>query len=908
MISTIKPAIILCSETCTTVDITDNEINLDMYKLIRCDSHSRHTGGVLIYVHDSIDFNIKYNNCNDNNMWSIFIKLKYFNPKWQIGVIYHSPSSSDADFMNYLKNLLDQCCENSDNNILIGDFNINVNNTTTYSNQLNEIFNSHCMQQIVDFNTRVTQTSQTKIDLLYTNSNDVTCKKLTNFQISDHETIHFNININREFQMRESVKILSWSSYNPDALLHFLRYCYFGNFREIDLDSKVELVKNNIINVMHNLITEKEIKVKIMNKWYDEELANMNKLKLEMFNSLEENGNWEEYRVVKNRYKKMVRTKKIQYLENKIDQNCDNSKKMWDCLKNTICIKNNRNRIDKILINGAIVEGDINIANSFNNYFVDSIIDINSNIDVIDRLSFELVRCDSRFIFENVTVCDIIAIVKRFRNKIGGNKLLSEGVIKDAIPYMAHFYVQIINESMIEGKFPELWKTSIIVPIEKIKSTIKVEEFRPINTLPCDEKIIESVIKNQLVKYLEDKSVIIQEQSGFRHKHSCESALNLVLANFKEDLNSKHNIISVFVDLKRAFETIDQNILLKKLSAIGIRDKELNWFKSFLENRKQCTVIGQEISEARNVDIGLPQGSVLAPLLFNIYINNIGKVLKYSSIKLFADDALIMISGSNIEEIRDKLQYDLDNLYSWLCVNKLMINIDKTKFMVITRKLNSENIVLKINNKEIENVESIKYLGIQIDCKLNFNKHTEYTIKKISKQIGFVKRTCKYLNKKYKILVYKSIIEPHFIYCPTIFFIMKDSQINKLQILQNKMMRFILRKPYDTHVQDMLDQLNWLSIKQQIFFHAMKFIYKIINGLLPDYLKNLITYNWETHNRYTRNRNNFKLPLYRTEAEKNNLFYKGLKCFNELPLEIKNNNYVNFKIMLFTYCKNDVMR
>lgn len=148
-----NPAIILCSETCTTNHITDQELCIQTYKLVRCDSHSRHTGGTMIYIHDSIEYNIKYNKSIDQNIWCIFIKLKHFNPKWQIGVVYHSPSTSDADFINYLRTILGSTCEMSESNILIGDFNINLNNTTTYSSQLIDLFKEYSMHQKVNFDT-----------------------------------------------------------------------------------------------------------------------------------------------------------------------------------------------------------------------------------------------------------------------------------------------------------------------------------------------------------------------------------------------------------------------------------------------------------------------------------------------------------------------------------------------------------------------------------------------------------------------------------------------------------------------------------------------------------------------------------------------------------------------------------
>ena len=287
-------------------------------------------------------------------------------------------------------------------------------------------------------------------------------------------------------------------------------------------------------------------------------------------------------------------------------------------MKSAIGMNDSSSVIKKVIVNNVIIESDIGIANSMNKFFVDSIVEI-SSIDYCDSSVIHLVQSDSVFKFRLVEICDIDRIVSRFKYKIGGKKILSEGVVKDSMEYLGFFYTKIVNESMILGKVPECWKTSMIDPIEKVKNTCKAEEFRPINTLPCDEKIMESVIKEQLEQYLEENNIIIPQQSGFRRKHSCETALNLVLAEFKDDLSSKNTIISVFLDLKRAFETIDRNLLLKKLFAIGIKDIELEWFRSFLSDRKQRTIIGSAISEEVNVGIGLPQGSVLATILFNLY-------------------------------------------------------------------------------------------------------------------------------------------------------------------------------------------------------------------------------------------------------------------------------------------------
>lgn len=332
--------------------------------------------------------------------------------------------------------------------------------------------------------------------------------------------------------------------------------------------------------------------------------------------------------------------------------------------------------------------------------------------------------------------------------------------------------------------------------------------------------------------------------------------------------------------------------------------------RSYLSDRKQRTIIGSAVSSVVDVNIGLPQGSVLAPILFTIYINDIKKCLRHCKIRLFADDALVTISETNAYDAMLKMQEDLDSLYRWLCIRKLKLNVDKTKFMIICKNRSStgnnhlSNIGLRIKNDELQKVDKIKYLGVLIDESLTFGEHINYLENKIARKIGFMYRTCKHISQRHKLLVYQAIIEPHFIYCPTILLLANDTQIKKLQIQQNKAMRLILKCSPRTPKITMLNSLNWLSIKQSISFFTLKFIHNVKLGMLPKYLSNRIQLNNETHNYATRSCNNIRLPRVRTEFAKKTLEYIGYKMYNELPTAIKDcENIDKFKEKLFLYCK-----
>lgn len=290
---------------------------------------------------------------------------------------------------------------------------------------------------------------------------------------------------------------------------------------------------------------------------------------------------------------------------------------------------------------------------------------------------------------------------------------------------------------------PEQWKLSNIIPIQKIKNTIKAEEFRPINTLPPDEKIIEKYVKAQLVEYIYDNEILVKQQSGFRKNHSCETTINYVINKINGDVEKDNKVIVVFLDLKRAFETVDRNILLEKLNNYGIQKKELKWFENYLNERKQKTRFNNVESKELEIKIGLPQGSALGPILFLMYINDIIKAPRFGEIILFAHDTALIIKSINIEEAIKKTNKDLDEIDKWLKSNKLMLNVSKTKWMTTykNKKINiTDQYVLKINNEKIEKMEVMKYLGIQIDDKMTFEKHIQISTNNLARKVNLLYR------------------------------------------------------------------------------------------------------------------------------------------------------------------------
>lgn len=429
------------------------------------------------------------------------------------------------------------------------------------------------------------------------------------------------------------------------------------------------------------------------------------------------------------------------------------------------------------------------------------------------------------------------------------------------------------------GIVPKCFKISTVCPAKKVNKPKSADDYRPINMLTTLDKLLESIIKDQLVDFIETKLLLNRWQSGYRKQHSCETALNLVIANWKEQI-------------KRAFETVDRAIMIEKLRGFGIRGASLKWFESFLQDRTQCTTVNGYTSTKIGNDIGLPQGSILSAILFIIYINDMPDVLENVSINLFADDTLLYIYGENLSQMAAEMNRNFQKLNDWLAVNKLKLNVTKTKWMAINNRNETlDDVSLHMEGVDLENVNSMKYLGVIIDNKLNMKDHVKYIGKKVARKIYLFGRLSKFFTFATKVNVYKTIIQPHFDYCATVLMCANNEDVEKLQKLQNKALRIILKCKRRTSVMEMFHRLNIWKIKtiqQSILIITLKLVFKLRNNMTPEYLSSRSKLNNQVHSRELRNANDFRLPKYTKSRSQKMVLYNGLKWFNNLPDHIKN--------------------
>jgi hypothetical protein len=409
-----------------------------------------------------------------------------------------------------------------------------------------------------------------------------------------------------------------------------------------------------------------------------------------------------------------------------------------------------------------------------------------------------------------------------------------------------------------------------------------------------------------LYSFLTENNILCSEQSGFRKHHSTQTSLHNIIEDIYNSTNGGGQVGLVALDLRKAFDTVNHAILTQKLSYYGVHGVNLNWFKSYLNERSQISNINGSFSNPLNVHTGVPQGSILGPLLFIIYINDLSMSLDQCSVNMYADDTAFYTKGhiaNDTHAIICTLQSDLCNVSEWLDANKLSLHIGKTACMLFCSKQKRRHVMektldLSLHGQEIEQVKMYKYLGVTIDEDLTFNIHVDNVIKKINRSLGVLKRASPYVPLSNRITLYNTIVLPHFDYCCTLWDTCSESQITRLQMLQNRGMRIILGCHHRTHVSDMLSTLKWLNVRQRFIFLKCTLMYNISNDKTPKYLKSVTPGISHVYNTRSKKCNN----IFQTHCHNKSLQFTGTSLWNNLPSQVKNQKTVaNFKKLCVLY-------
>ena len=463
--------------------------------------------------------------------------------------------------------------------------------------------------------------------------------------------------------------------------------------------------------------------------------------------------------------------------------------------------------------------------------------------------------------------------------KATGHDNISVKMMKIASPVIAKPFTDLFNRCIEESVFPDNMKVAQVVPVHKKNSVLDKSNYRPVSLLPIASKVFERAIYEQLMDHFE--KIFNPFLSAFRPGYGCNTTLLKIIEDWKYSLDNNMYVAAVLMDLSKAFDCLPHELLLLKLKHYNTSDQSVKLIKNYLSNRKQCVKIGRVCSNFLSIIKGVPQGSILGPVLFNIFINDVFYFVDKGQLYHYADDNTLSYSSHCKVDLIKTLESESLKLIKWFSNNHMKANPEKFQAIALGKKTHRENIQLNLDNITISCDEEVKLLGVNFDFMLNFNSHVSYICRKASKQLNVLKRIGRHLNRLGRLTIYHSFILSNFNYCPLTWHFTNESNTRKMEKIQERALRFIY-EDYSSNYEQLLTKSGLVSLQiRRIRYIALE-TYKILNHMNPTYLHDLVKYKNNHYNfRYT---NTVEIPQPRTEKYgKKSFRYAAAKLWNSLP-------------------------
>ena len=710
-----------------------------------------------------------------------------------------------------LSALLDSMFGNTINkklHFICGDTNIDIlnpyeNNKT--NNFINTMFTNNLFP-VITKPSRITTDTATLIDNIYTNAieSQITAGLLIN-DISDHLPVFalFHQLLKKNENRHKNHSYIMSRQRTPEAInalkADLLKQTWRNVYEATNPNESYDAFLSILIALYDKHCPIKKTLIKNRQKqekpWITKGINNACKKKNLLYKKILKDRNKDseiKYKKYKNKLTNIIRTSKKDYYHKLLDYHKNNIQGTWKTLNSIIKNGTGKDGYPNYFKNkNKIMENPKEIANEFNNFFVNVGPNLANEIEEPrekDGLDEKLINLNPHSIFiSSVNQQEILQIVNKFKNKKSTDHTdIDMMIVKNIIETVVSPFTHICNLSFETGIFPEKMKTAKVIPIFKCGDKQELTNYRPISLLSQFSKILEKLFVERLDNFIEKHHLLSNHQYGFRANRSTSMAVVELVENITKAIDNTEYTIGVFIDLKKAFDTIHHNILLKKMHRYGIRGIALSWLESYLKDRKQFVHFNGADSETRQATFGVPQGSVLGPKLFILYINDICEALKEMKCVLFADDTSLYSSGADLGRLLHEVESDLKILNKWFDINKLSLNISKTNFIIFGNKKTYVPINLTINGIKLEQTNQTKFLGIIIDNKLTWKPHIDTLKRKLSKIIAILYKLKGLINKEFLQTLYCSLFFPYLIYCVEVWGNTYKTIIHPIYMLQKK--------------------------------------------------------------------------------------------------------------------------
>lgn len=813
------------------------------------------------------------------------------------GCVYRPPDFHLSRFMDIFEPFVLQLTSSCDNVFCMGDFNINLlKNTMEPARSFMAALDALDLSLINREPTRITATASNLLDLLLTNNIELvkTCGT-ESANVADHELIFCSISVKVNVNQQKFVVVRDFK--------HFSQELFYNDFNNLPLHrlfymerivDKVNFLTTMILQLFDLHAPFITIRVsKQPAPWLTDNLRMLisrRKRALAKFKTTNDLRHYEKYKELKNTVNRLTQTEKRAYFDFIFGE--QNSKTAWKQLK----------KLNISPKNSPEIPISLNDVNTINNFFRESLPHTVSDNNLISfYLSNSLLDNDEdRFHFQHVDVNFVQSIINKISTNATGHDGLNISILRSCCPYIVPFITHIINCCLLENIFPSQWKISLVRPIPKVTNPQDFKDLRPISILPLLSKILERCMESQLRRYIDENNILPVKQSGFRSSHSCATALLDVSDDIFSAMDCGLVTVLVLLDFSKAFDTISHEMLLSICSYVGLSSDACALLQSYLSDRFQMVTLDSHISNALPVSCGVPQGSILGPLLFSIYTSQLVNCISSCKFHMYADDTQLYLSFKPEDVISscNAINNDLESIFQTSQKYSLLLNPEKSQAIVFGNISDDviQNIKIHISGITIPHKSCVKNLGLYMDNKLRFNEHVTECVRKAYAKLKLLYHNRTALSHNLKKTLCNSLVLSSFNHCDTVYgpcLTVSDSE--RIQRVQNSCLRLIYGIRKYEHISHTLRHVGWLNMKNRRFCHLASLQHSIVLNKSPPYLYQKITFRTDVHHLNLRYKNVLTIPAHKTSLFRRSFKYNIANIYNGLPSVLKSKPLSNFK-------------
>ena len=845
---------------------------------------------------------------------SQFIKVKISRNKFYIvGNIYRPNTAPHADIQRsimILEDILNKIktnFKNAQDVILSGDLNLNLLNHKTHreTGQYLDILLENGLLPLITLPTRIANRSATLIDHISTNIKDDNYDTgIITSDISDHFPIFYIKHFQDIIEEKNSTIKRNINEYSMLAFKNLLENHNWSNILENDcpemaFENFFQIIDNYFEKSFPELVSKAQKKRIKHNPWMSNSILISRKKKERLFRiklkkpSQENRLKFKEFNQI---YTKTVRAARKKYYEEKFEMFSKDCRKTWENINDILGRKKGKMDIPKVFnSNGNILSGNFEIAEGFNDFFSNIGPKLAKSIPKSNKLFTDYLDnpTTENFVFANMRPDIINEALSKLKNKnSSGPDKISTNLLKYIAPSIMRPICHLFDLSFKTGYIPTNLKTAKVVPVFKSGEAESFNNYRPISLLSSFSKLLEKVAAKQMIQFLNKYNLLYEHQYGFRPKHNTTHPVLHFLDKIYNSWNKKEPEYSlgIFIDLTKAFDTCDVSILIQKLYHYGFREESNFWFFNYLNGRKQYVSINGISSKYTEMTCGVPQGSILGPLLFLILINDLPKASSFFTL-LFADDTTLQLSSENLKQLYKKANIELAKISDWFKANKLTLNAKKTKYICFKPNSKKEILIypdLSIENSLIDRIgsnckdEYFKFVGIRIDEHLSWKFHVEHVSNKASSATFALSRVKSLLPSNIKLMIYNSLFKSYIEFGISAWGINKESNMKRILLSQKRAVRYIHNAKNLAHCDPLFHKYNILKIKDLCDLSQAIFMFKLTHNLLPSSFGNFIP-KLQNFDRTM----NFKVEICFNNNLKHLPSHSLPKLWNGLPLTMK---------------------